>query len=141
MLSGVPYEQNGIMLVGSNPDSWMSEEFNPQQMATNDMQMEMLDDESFQNDYDELPTLPNIKYRGYQSIWHPIIDWAQFKMLRELNTYKDKMKDAIDLVLKAAEEDPVEPEPVKMGSLYYYYRTLPKNIQEHPAIRDVYLGL
>lgn len=28
-----------------------------------------------------------------------------------------------------------------MGSLYYYYKTLPQEFQDHPALKDIYLGL
>lgn len=33
------------------------------------------------------------------------------------------------------------PLPNNINSLYCYYKTLPKHIQEHPGLKDIYLGL
>jgi hypothetical protein len=39
MLSGIPYEQNGVMLYESKPDEAMYNEFDPVGLASQDMQM------------------------------------------------------------------------------------------------------
>lgn len=109
MLSGIPYEQNGVFFHQSAPDAAMHNEFDPEEMADQETQMEMFGDSTIQSDYDDLPTMPTIKYRNYQAIWHPIIDWSQFKIMRELTTYSDSFEKALGLAVSAIELDPIEP--------------------------------
>jgi hypothetical protein len=92
-------------------------------------------------EFDEMPTLPAYQHLSYQENWDVYINWSNFSNYYFMSTLQPFLNDVIDQVTDGINESRVPFEPVKPASLYYYYKTLPKDIQESPAVKDIYLGL
>jgi hypothetical protein len=74
-------------------------------------------------------------------MWPILLDWVRFKSYHDLSTFHEYAAEAANLAYEATINMPVDHTPVKMGSLYYYYKTLPQEMQDNQSLKDVYLGL
>jgi hypothetical protein len=135
------YTFDGEMLSYGKPSAFFETPLNIPEFSTEEAQIKYLETHYIPDDMEDIPSLPKFKFKSYQEMWPTIIDWVNFRTANDYNTIHAYVNDAMVLTATSLLTSPVKPEPVKIGSLYYYYKTLPKEFQEMQPIKDIYLGL
>lgn len=97
--------------------------------------------------YSEIPYLPEINFEEFHSHFYRTRLWGSFRSFYELKILKNKEKELGEILAKMHEQH-VEKTgknylevPEAAYSLFTYFKTLPKEVQENVAVRTIYLGL
>jgi hypothetical protein len=85
-----------------------------------------------------LPVIPEFQLKDYQANWQVWLLWQKFRYYHGLMHSNNIFRKAEEY-FSQVDASSIQTQP--MGSLYNYYKTLPKFLQEHEGVRTVYLGL
>lgn len=95
----------------------------------------------------EVPTMPNLAYENYQHFMNHWMSWIHFRNYyigHNMASNLIKLEQKVLRLSQSMDDNPAEPYmelPANIPSLYRYYKCLPKSLQDHPGLKDIYLGL
>jgi hypothetical protein len=91
--------------------------------------------------------MPTLHYENYQHFMNHWMSWINFRnhyITHNMASNMKKLEERCIELCRTLDDDPTVEYvdlPSNIPSLYRYYKCLPKSLQDHPGMKDIYLGL